>query len=107
MQRLHTGAAAHNPQVYAYIDTVEVFYPRHRLTTHADALLKRIGCRECKRRHEWGYRYRLNYPFTEETLVKLDWITEKYSGILIRFDPALDIQTISPKYFMARILQTA
>jgi hypothetical protein len=107
MRCIHTRAPAHNPRTVAYIDTVEVFFPGHKLTGHAHVLLTKIGCRRCRTTHQWGYRYKLNYPFDAATLVKLDWITERYQGTLTRFDPALDIQASDRDYLLNWIKQHA
>jgi hypothetical protein len=110
MQGIHTLAFTRNPLVYAvypYIDTIEALYPRYKLTNRGVAQLTKIGCQECETKEEWVHRYKLNFPFDEETLLELDWITEQYGGIVTRFDPALDIQTTSPIDLRTWILQHA
>jgi hypothetical protein len=90
-QREHCNP--HCPALYAYIDTIEVFFPSV-LTREQYLIIKRYGrVKECRDQNNrlWGYRLILNQP-VRQTLPRLDRMVKKYRGVLCRLDVALDIQ---------------
>jgi hypothetical protein len=83
-QREHCNP--HCPALYAYIDTIEVFFPSV-LTREQYLIIKRYGrVKECRDQNNrlWGYRLILNQP-VRQTLPRLDRMVKKYRGLLCRW----------------------
>jgi len=92
--------------IYAYIDTVEVFF-RYLDRKSYHALHRFARLEEVRRGNKLvGYRVIVNQP-TKVNLIKLDAFARRLKGILSRVDVALDIQGPDPEALRKVIVCTA
>jgi hypothetical protein len=102
----------HCPAIYAYIDTVEVFFsPFRTREPYLYQTIERISrvkpCRDALGRL-YGYRLILNQPDKHKLVGVVDHVINKYRGVLSRLDIALDIQpetSLDHALYQALILQ--
>jgi len=92
------------PQVLAFIDSVEAYFPAW-LGQPAYQALRRLGpLRPCRRNGQWsGQRVVVTRP-TWRQLLRLELLLKTYRGVLSRLDIALDIQAANPDQMRQLIL---
>ena len=110
MKNVSAGLAEFNSAtVNAYIDTIELFFPRRsRPKLPYWVTVKLEECPD-QNGNVWGYRAYFNQP-DRHTIVRLDRVARECDGIVCRFDLAIDIQPHSPERageIKRRILRTA